>query len=237
MYTVFDRIKQLVRGDGKKQPAEGAEHEASPAEQFQIQQMNASQIDAILAQKPENDPVAADSPAQAGPDRTFEHDTTRVKEQCAKIPDKVFRMMKGAAFANPSMAKDVGKAKARNNYYGGANHRAYGAAVAELTGGRITAEEAMRMNPSGGIAGNGLYGIAFDDGVLHNHAIWHDACGFLITNFNIGPGYGGDSPANPLSGQFEGIGREMRRTSNLPSGDAVASPVQTRQDLANDEHA
>ena len=105
---MFDRIKQLVRGDGKKQPAEGAGHEASPAEQFQIQQMNASQIDAILAQKPENDPVAADSPAQAGPDRTFEHDTTRVKEQCAKIPDKVFRMMKGAAFGHFMSTRDDG---------------------------------------------------------------------------------------------------------------------------------
>ncbi len=226
---MLDQLKGLLGGKKKRDhdPAleEQEASEAAPAEEEEIAAMNGQQINAAMAQAPESNPVSADTALADGEDRTVEGDATQIQEQIAKIPEKIFRDMKKAAMANPKVKQQVKQAKLRFDFYGSRIHKEYGATVETLTGGRITAEEAMRMNPSGGIAGAGLIGIAFDFGPLHRHAIWHDACGFLRTAFNVGPGYGGDDSDSPLSGQFEGIGREMNQDANIPDWKPVGAPT------------
>jgi hypothetical protein len=84
----------------------------------------------------------------------------------------------------------------------------------------------MAMNPSGGLPGPGMNEIpligAFDS--VARHAMRHDATGFLLTRFGIGPGYGspttplGLNNSNPLAGQILGIAREaFGKASVLPS--------------------
>jgi hypothetical protein len=106
-------------------------------------------------------------------------------------------------------------------HYGSELHKEYGATVEYLSGGLISAEEAMAMNPTGGIAGPGDKGFAFqEDNALRRHAIRHDAVGFLMTRFGVGPGYGTKTgsdildPTNPLAGQHGGIIREMKGASD-----------------------
>jgi hypothetical protein len=108
------------------------------------------------------------------------------------------------------------KGAVKRNYYGSETHKEYGAMVEHLSGGLISAEEAMAMNPTGGIAGPGAMGLAFEkDNPLRRHAIRHDAVGFLKTRFGVGPGYGtktskiGFKSDNPLAGQWLGIGRQV----------------------------
>jgi len=108
------------------------------------------------------------------------------------------------------------KGAIKRNYFGSETHKEYGAMVEHLSGGLISAEEAMAMNPTGGIAGPGHLGFAFEkDNALRRHGIRHDAVGFLKTRFNVGPGYGtkttklGLKSSNPLAGQWLGIGRQV----------------------------
>lgn len=203
-----------------------AEVEQAVDEQIsaKVSEVNATQTDTASRTQ---DPVK-DTSGPTGVDRTVGDDAARVQLEISRIPAKVFKMMKNAALASPSMFERKGAELV--GFYGGAQHRQYGAYIAELTGGAITAEEAMAMNPTGGIAGPGLIGISFHSGPLHEHAIRHDATGFLWTFFNIGPGYGGDNPESPLSGQVEGIRREMQRgKSDLPEYDNVGAPVEQRR--------
>lgn len=175
-----------------------------------------------------HDPVAVTS-GPKGLDRSVFDDAARVKAEIANLPPKIFKQMKQAALANPTIKADI-KGSQEDGYYGSHQHKEYGAYVAMLTGNAITAEEAMRMNPSGGIAGPGLKGIAFESGPLHEHAIRHDATGFLLTFFSIGPGYGGDVPDSPLSGQVEGLKREiLRGQSELPGTEGVGAPLEDEQ--------
>jgi len=68
-------------------------------------------------------------------------------------------------------------------------------------------------------------GIAFESGPLHEHAIRHDATGFLVTAFDIGPGYGGKDGRVMYNGQIEGIARElMIGKSEMPSTENVGKP-------------
>jgi len=224
-----------MAGQQKKKQDEELAPEVEQAAEEQIQanlaQTNVAQTD--TAARSESGPVVTHDPVQdlsgvTGVDRTIGDDASRVQTEISRIPDKVFRMMKNAALSSPSKFERKGAELV--GFYGGAQHRQYGAYIAHLTGGAITAEEAMAMNPTGGIAGPGLIGISFDSGPLHEHAIRHDATGFLWTFFNIGPGYGGDSPTSPLSGQVEGIRRELQHgQSELPDASGVGTPEQQRR--------
>jgi hypothetical protein len=199
--------------------------------QSNVSDTNTAQTD--TAARSDSGPVVTNDPVQdtsgpTGVDRTIGDDATRVQTEISRIPDKVFRMMKNAALSSPSKFERKGAEFV--GFYGGKQHRDYGAYIEHLTGGAITAEEAMAMNPTGGIAGPGLIGISFESGPMHEHAIRHDATGFLWTFFNIGPGYGGNSPTSPLSGQVEGIRREIQiGKSELPDASGVGKPVEQRR--------
>ena len=131
--------------------------------------------------------------------------------------------------------KGAARDAAEKGHFGSELHKEYGAMVEYLSGGLISAEEAMVMNPTGGIAGPGAKGIAFEkDNALRRHAVRHDAVGFLKTRFDVGPGYGtktsaiGLKSSNPLAGQWLGIGRELIRpderfdTSNIGTSARLA---------------
>ena len=177
----------------------------------------------------ENDPVAVRGGPQ-GTDRTVEDDVNRIRTELSRLPPKIIQIMKNAALADPQVKSQMAEAKATHwyrpqPYYGSELHKRYGALVERLTGGVLSAEEAMRMNPSGGRAGPGMISFAIESGPLAAHAIRHDAEGFLKSFFSIGPGYGGFNGESCLSGQFEGIEREIvKGPSKLPDASGVGAP-------------
>lgn len=169
--------------------------------------------------------------------RSIDDDATLVRKGFSNFSAEEIHGMKEKAFAgtfheerngkstNPTDKKSKKmrgeilkeeKGAVKRNYYGSETHKEYGAMVEHLSGGLLSAEEAMAMNPTGGIAGPGAMGLAFEkDNPLRRHAIRHDAVGFLKTRFGVGPGYGtktskiGFKSDNPLAGQWLGIGRQM----------------------------
>ncbi|HSP78408.1 MAG TPA: toxin TcdB middle/N-terminal domain-containing protein [Myxococcaceae bacterium] len=99
--------------------------------------------------------------------------------------------------------------------------RQYGEAMQRMTGGALSAGEAIALNPTGGLVGpgGGLMAQVLDvttgwiQGV-RAHGVLHDAAGFLAgaEGFGVGPGYlymgydfFGMSKTLPLAGQVEGI--------------------------------
>jgi WXG100 family type VII secretion target len=61
------------------------------------------------------------------------------------------------------------------------------------------------LNPTGGIVGSNNAGFAFDGSALGYHAAFHDAGGFLYTQFGIGPGYNYLEQENrPINDAFTG---------------------------------
>ncbi|MGE3726719.1 MAG: hypothetical protein AB7I41_14260 [Candidatus Sericytochromatia bacterium] len=163
-------------------------------------------------------------------DRSLADDAVLVMTDFAKMTPQEIHTLKENAYKHPEAMRDLPLAIERK-YYGCDQHKQYGAIVEALTGGVISAEEAMAMNPTGGIPGPGAKEVplvgSFDAGL--RHAMRHDATGFLITRFNVGPGYGSEnSPValgktNPLSGQVLGLLREaIGSPSELPNFDYVA---------------
>jgi hypothetical protein len=69
----------------------------------------------------------------------------------------------------------------------------------------------MAMNPTGGLTGPGTSGKALTKRYfgLGEHSIRHDALGFLLTFFGVGPGYGTLGRDDPLAGQAGGFLREL----------------------------
>jgi hypothetical protein len=134
--------------------------------------------------------------------------------------------MKKAAYEHPEGKGDLDPA-IKMKHYGSERHRKFGETVEFLTGGVISAEEAMAMNPTGGIPGDGVKEIPFSTlGPIARHAMRHDATGFLMNRFEVGPGYGsktsflGRASTDPLAGQILGLAREvLSPTEDLPSGD------------------
>lgn len=158
--------------------------------------------------------------------RTLEDDANLVKADLAEMsPEQIGELKK--QLMDASKGSDDEKTAIAEGYYGSDLHKQYGATIELLTGGVISAEEAMVMNPSGGRAGPGSSSIGWDEGVMARHAIRHDAAGFLGQKMGVGPGYGtkssflGLDSDNPLAGQFAGIAREMRNPSELPAIDHV----------------
>lgn len=102
-------------------------------------------------------------------------------------------------------------------------HQLYGKVVEHLTDGKISAEQAMALNPTGGLVGKGAeqlitpsnlkdLSLVYEQGnestvraMLTRHGVVHDALGFLYTFAGVGPGYSKNDPDNSLSGQGHGI--------------------------------
>lgn len=164
-------------------------------------------------------------------DRTVDDDAILVKQGLAKMTPEEVSALKNQAYEHPEAVKGTPVA-IQSGHYGSKLHREYGALVEKLTGGVISAEEAMAMNPSGGLPGPGNKEVPFakDIAPVARHAMRHDATGFLLTRFGVGPGYGskttplGLEKDNPLAGQVLGVLREMFTPSELPDGEEVAKP-------------
>jgi hypothetical protein len=165
--------------------------------------------------------------------RNIEDDAVLVRQGLAKMTPEQIADLKNKAYENPEVKQDLAESKKRG-YYGSAQHKQYGATVEFLTGGVISAEEAMAMNPSGGLPGPGMKEIplANDISPVARHAMRHDANGFLMTRFGIGPGYGSKTTPfglhsdSPFAGQYLGVIREAAQPTKLPSSDhVVGAPV------------
>ncbi len=170
-------------------------------------------------------------------DRSLADDAVLVMSDFAKMTPQEIHTLKENAYKHPEAVRDLPLA-IEKGYYGCNQHKQYGAIVEALTGGVISAEEAMAMNPTGGIPGPGAKEVPlvgrFDSGL--RHAMRHDATGFLITRFNVGPGYGSEDipialgKTNPLSGQVLGLLREaIGEPSTLPNFDYVAQSGRYKQ--------
>ena len=165
--------------------------------------------------------------------RTLEQDTRETLQGLKNMSPEAFSARKAAAYKHPEVLRDKDKA-IESGHYGSERHKQYGILVSTLTAGIITPEEAMAMNPSGGIPGPGLKEVPllgrFDSVV--RHALRHDATGFLLTRFNVGPGYGtpttplGLDKDNPLAGQWLGILREVKTASVIPDVSQVGQPLE-----------
>jgi hypothetical protein len=149
-------------------------------------------------------------------DRTIDDDAVLVMQGLSKLTPKEIEDMKEAAY-NHEEGQAAVKEALEVEHYGSANHKEYGALVERLTGGVLSAEEAMAMNPTGGLIGPGSTILRHLDGIdsLKRHALRHDATGFLINRFGVGPGYGsktsfiGRDSTDPLAGQILGWAREL----------------------------
>jgi hypothetical protein len=162
-------------------------------------------------------------------DRSIDDDAILVKQGLSKLTPEEIGNLKERAYNDPEVAATLDKA-IEKKHYGSALHRQYGELIEELTGGVISAEEAMAMNPTGGLPGPAEKEIPFAKEIapVLRHAMRHDATGFLMTHFGVGPGYGtkttalGFDSSNPLAGQILGIIREVFDPSELPEGDEAA---------------
>lgn len=200
---------------------------------FQSVNRNAQQIEnsGILQALKELDSRQIQVPASEY-DRTIADDSVLVMKDLAKLSAPDIHKLKESAYQHPERAEELEGAIGKK-YYGSAKHKEFGALVESMTGGVISAEEAMSMCPCGGIPGAGASEVPLIGNIdaVARHAMRHDACGFLLTRFGVGPGYGspttplGLNNSNPLAGQILGIAREMFNVSSeIPDGQHVAKP-------------
>jgi hypothetical protein len=161
-------------------------------------------------------------------DRTVADDSVLVRQGLSKMTPEQIEELKEKAYKHPEVEQDLPDA-IKMKHYGSEKHRKYGELIEELTGGVISAEEAMAMNPTGGLPGPGAKEIPLIGHIepIARHAMRHDATGFLLTRFGVGPGYGSKTTAigrasdDPLGGQILGVFREMFTPSDLPKGDTA----------------
>ncbi len=162
-------------------------------------------------------------------DRTIDDDAVLVMQGLADLTPEQIEQMKENAY-NHEEGQAAVKEALECEHYGSENHKQYGALVERLTGGVISAEEAMAMNPTGGLIGPGVSILRHLDGIdsLKRHAMRHDATGFLKTRFGVGPGYGsktsmfGRDSDDPLAGQIFGWAREIGEESDFEDHSHVA---------------
>lgn len=164
-------------------------------------------------------------------DRSPADDAVLVLKDFAKMNPEQIADLKEQAYRHPEVAAELEGAIAKK-HYGSPRHQAFGALVEKLTGGILSAEEAMSMCPCGGIPGDGAKEIPLISTLdpIARHAMRHDATGFLSTRFEVGPGYGtkttifGREKNDPLAGQILGVAREIFNPSELPDGSYAARP-------------
>lgn len=164
--------------------------------------------------------------------RTTSDDAVLVMKGFAKMSPDQIHQLKEKAYHHREVAPELQGALDKN-YYGSPQHKVFGALVEQLTGGVLSAEEAMAMCPCGGIPGDGAKEVPLIGKIdaVQRHAMRHDALGFLMTRFGVGPGYGskttpfGLASDNPLAGQVLGIAREIfHEASVFSSGEKAATP-------------
>ncbi len=165
--------------------------------------------------------------------RGIEDDSREVLQGFKQMSAEQIDGLKRKAFEHPEVSQDLQAAKDAG-YYGSEPHKQYGALIETLTAGIISAEEAMGMNPSGGIPGPGMDRVPLISGIgaVARHALRHDATGFLLTRFQVGPGYGtpttpilGMDKDNKFAGQWLGVMREAISSSVFPDTSHVGEPI------------
>lgn len=165
--------------------------------------------------------------------RGIEDDSREVLQGLRQMTPEQIDGLKREAFKHPEVNQDL-QASIDAGYYGSEPHKQYGALVETLTAGIISAEEAMGMNPSGGIPGAGMDKLPLisEIGAVARHALRHDATGFLLSRFQVGPGYGtpttpvlGMDKDNQYGGQWLGILREACSSSIFPDTSHVGKPL------------
>jgi hypothetical protein len=163
--------------------------------------------------------------------RTVDDDATLVQQDLSYMSAEQIADLKKQAMEAPELEEEREEA-IRMRHFGSKKHRQYGELVEKLTGGVISAEEAMAMNPTGGIPGEGAKALPIVGHIqtIQRHAMRHDATGFLKNKLDVGPGYGtktsaiGRKSTDPLAGQWLGVLREMGTPSKLPDGETAAKP-------------
>lgn len=172
-------------------------------------------------------------------DRSIQDDAVLVMSDLSKLTENQIETLKMKAYFHPETVRDL-PISIEKGYYGSDQHKQYGALVESLTGGVISAEEAMRMNPCGGLPGPGGREIPLLNSIdfMQRHALRHDAVGFLISHFGVGPGYGtpttplGLDSHNPLAGQILGVLRESLVTPSVfPKSDHVGSDERFQEQI------
>jgi hypothetical protein len=115
----------------------------------------------VLAQFAKHDVSAIEGKDEY--DRSLDEDALLVQKEFAGMTPEQIGKLKEAMFEGDKKKEidDDVKAAVEKDHYGSELHKEYGATVEFLTGGILSAEEAMAMNPTGGIAGPGAMGIAF----------------------------------------------------------------------------
>lgn len=93
------------------------------------------------------------------------------------------------------------------SYAGSTTQLRYGYVVGQALG--IDAAFGALLNPTGGIAGAGNYGVDGGETAMGYHAVVHDAAGYLVEAHRCGPGWnylGHETrPSGPLTGVRAGI--------------------------------
>ncbi|PKL76038.1 MAG: hypothetical protein CVV27_12310 [Candidatus Melainabacteria bacterium HGW-Melainabacteria-1] len=165
-------------------------------------------------------------------DRSISDDAVLVMQGFAQMSADQIANCKEKAYQHPEFASDH-QASIDKRYFGSAQHMEFGALVEQLSGGVISAEEAMAMSPCGGIPGAGPKEVPLISKIdaIQRHAMRHDALGFLLTRFDVGPGYGSKTTVfgleshKPMAGQVLGVAREVfREASVMPASEHVARP-------------
>ena len=168
--------------------------------------------------------------------RSTADDAVLVMTGFARMSPAEIEAKKQAAYEHPEVKTELEGAIAKK-FYGSEKHKEFGALVEALTGGVLSAEEAMAMYPCGGIPGPGADEVPVINGLgaIQRHAMRHDALGFLLTRFEVGPGYGskttvfGRQNTDPLAGQLLGVARELFKDSSVsPESGHVAGPERFR---------
>lgn len=164
--------------------------------------------------------------------RSIRDDAVLVMQGFARLNPDQIHALKEKAYTHPEVAPEK-QAAIERGFYGSEKHKQFGALVETLTGGVLSAEEAMAMYPCGGIPGPGAHEVPLISSFasVQRHAMRHDALGFLLTRFGVGPGYGskttilGRQSDDPLAGQILGIAREaLREASVFPASHHIGRP-------------
>ena len=215
-------MQELMRSEQESGPMDGARRDARDIEESGVLQRFAA--------------LEGQEVPESEYDRTIEHDAILVQQGLAGMSAEQIDQKKQAAYLENKHYEEELAAAVEKRHYGSVAHRQYGELIEELTGGVISAEEAMAMNPCGGLPGPGATELPLMARIepIYRHAMRHDATGFLLTYFGVGPGYGtptsmiGLNAFNPLAGQILGAAREMNIASELPEGETAAKPTRFR---------
>ncbi|MFY0565417.1 FG-GAP-like repeat-containing protein [Archangium lansingense] len=142
----------------------------------------------------------------------FKHLDENIKKGAEKLREKFSDQELRALEAQRDALVKEGKLVAAERSTWKPWQKQYGEAMEIATGGALKAGEAIALNPTGGLVGpdGGLLTQVLDVATgwipgVRAHGVLHDAGGFLVNNFKIGPGYLYVGPAGSATYNFLGL--------------------------------